>query len=230
MKEEEKKKPDPITGNGNKSKSGKPKFSFYWIYAILLVVIIGMQLMNWKSEVKDIDGRKFEELVKNGEIERLVVVNEEFAEIYLTKEALNKEEHQAVRPGDGLGASDGPQYIYKTGPIDSFISDFKTLQEGVEHPVYPEYQTRHNVWGDALSWIFPVLLLVGAWFFIMRMMSRGGAGGGGQIFNIGKSKAQLFDKDTHVNINFNDVAGLEEAKVEIMEIVDFLKNPKKYTT
>lgn len=230
MKEEEKKKPDPITGNGNKSKSGKPKFSFYWIYAILLVVIIGMQLMNWKSEVKDIDGRKFEELVKNGEIERLVVVNEEFAEIYLTKEALNKEEHQAVHPGDGLGASDGPQYIYKTGPIDSFISDFKTLQEGVEHPVYPEYQTRHNVWGDALSWIFPVLLLVGAWFFIMRMMSRGGAGGGGQIFNIGKSKAQLFDKDTHVNINFNDVAGLEEAKVEIMEIVDFLKNPKKYTT
>ena len=230
MKEEEKKKPDTLNGNGNKSKPGKPKFSFYWIYAILIVLIIGMQLMNWKSAVKTIGGGEFNNLVKNQEIERLVVVNKEFAEIYLTKDALSKEAHKEVQPGEGLGATEGPQYIYNIGSVESFETNLKAMQEGVEKPVLPNYETRADVWGNALSWIFPVLLLVGAWFFIMRMMSRGGAGGGGQIFNIGKSKAQLFDKDTHVNINFSDVAGLEEAKVEIMEIVDFLKNPKKYTT
>lgn len=230
MKDEEKKKPDLLGGNGNKPKIGKPKFSFYWIYAVLLVVIIGMQLMNWKSAVKTIDGSEFNALVKNREVDKLIVVNKDFAEIYLTKDALAKESHKDVRPGEGIGSTDGPQYIYNIGSIESFETDLKAMQEGVEKPVLPKYETRADVWGNALSWIFPVLLLVGAWFFIMRMMSRGGAGGGGQIFNIGKSKATLFDKDTHVNINFSDVAGLEEAKVEIMEIVDFLKNPKKYTT
>jgi cell division protease FtsH len=99
-----------------------------------------------------------------------------------------------------------------------------------QYPYPPSSDTRKDVFGDILSYILPILLLIGAWFLIMRFMSRGGGGGGGQIFNIGKSKATLFDKDTMVNINFNDVAGLEEAKVEVMEIVDFLKNPGKYTT
>ncbi|GAB1404220.1 ATP-dependent zinc metalloprotease FtsH [Lentimicrobium sp.] len=230
-KEEEKKKIDPTNTIGNKGKGGKPKFSFYWIYAVLLVVIIGMQLMNWNTAVKNIDGSKFEQLVRKGEVEKVIVIkNEEIAEIYLTQEALKKEDHKDVRPGDGLSTSKGPQYLYEFGSMDSFDARLKDLQEETGKEIPHTYETRHNVWGDALSWLFPVLLLVGAWFFIMRMMSRGGAGGGGQIFNIGKSKAQLFDKDTHVNINFSDVAGLEEAKVEIMEIVDFLKNPKKYTT
>jgi cell division protease FtsH len=102
-------------------------------------------------------------------------------------------------------------------------------QEGQDSPIYVNNINRRNWTTEILGWIFPLLLLVGVWFFIMRMMSRGAGGAGGQIFNIGKSKAQLFDKNTMVNVTFKDVAGLDEAKVEIMEIVDFLRNPDKYT-
>ncbi len=104
-----------------------------------------------------------------------------------------------------------------------------TSQVNIANPVYVQNVTRKNWGGDILGWILPIVVLVGLWFLIMRMMTKGGAGGGGQIFNIGKSKAQLFDKDTMVSLNFNDVAGLQEAKVEVMEIVEFLKNPEKYT-
>lgn len=226
MNETNDKKPENGIG---KPKVGKPKFSFYWIYALLALLIIGLQFMNnWSSSPKSIGWGKVKEIVQNQDMDRLVLVNKEFAEIYIKKEKLNLPRYKDVRPGDGFGESK-PQYIYNIGSVETFEKDFAELQKGVVKPVYIENLTRRNVWGDALSWILPVLLLVGAWFFIMRMMSRG-SGGGGQIFNIGKSKAQLFDKDTHVNINFSDVAGLEEAKVEIMEIVDFLKNPKKYTT
>ncbi|KAF0197081.1 MAG: cell division protease FtsH [Bacteroidetes bacterium] len=226
MNETNDKKPENGIG---KPKVGKPKFSFYWIYALLALLIIGLQFMNnWSSSPKSVGWGKVKEIVQNQDMDRLVLVNKEFAEIYIKKEKLNLPRYKDVRPGDGFGESK-PQYIYNIGSVETFEKDFAELQKGVVKPVYIENLPRRNVWGDALSWILPVLLLVGAWFFIMRMMSRG-SGGGGQIFNIGKSKAQLFDKDTHVNINFSDVAGLEEAKVEIMEIVDFLKNPKKYTT
>jgi len=226
MNETNDKKPENGIG---KPKVGKPKFSFYWIYALLALLIIGLQFMNnWSSSPKSIGWGKVKEIVQNQDMDRLVLVNKEFAEIYIKKEKLNLPRYKDVRPGEGFGEAK-PQYIYNIGSVETFEKDFAELQQGVAKPVYIENLTRRNVWGDALSWILPVVLLVGAWFFIMRMMSRG-SGGGGQIFNIGKSKAQLFDKDTHVNINFSDVAGLEEAKVEIMEIVDFLKNPKKYTT
>jgi len=225
MNETEDKKPE----NGlNKPKNGKPKFSFYWIYAMIAVLIIGLQLMNWNKPTKSIGWAEVKKLVADQDIEKLILVNKEFAEIYIKKEKLSLPRFKEVKPGDGFGAAK-PQYIYNIGSVETFEKDFAELQKETEKPIYIENLTRRNVWGDALSWLFPVILLVGAWFFIMRMMSRG-SGGGGQIFNIGKSKAQLFDKDTHVNINFTDVAGLEEAKVEIMEIVDFLKNPKKYTT
>lgn len=226
MNETNDKKPE----NGiNKPKISKPKFSFYWIYALLALLIIGLQFMNnWGTSPKSIGKGELNEMIKNQDVERLVLVNKEFAEIYIKKDKLNLEKYKAVRPDDTFG-SDRPQYIFTIGSVEAFEKDITDLQQGFVKPVYIENLTRRNVWGDALSWLLPVALLVGAWFFIMRMMSRG-SGGGGQIFNIGKSKAQLFDKDTHVNINFSDVAGLEEAKVEIMEIVDFLKNPKKYTT
>ncbi|MHC1778485.1 MAG: ATP-dependent zinc metalloprotease FtsH [Lentimicrobium sp.] len=221
---------DKKNENGfGKPKTGKPKFNYLWIYALLAALIIGLQFMNsWGDSPKSIGWGEVKSMVENQDIDKLVLVNKEFAEIYIKKEKLNLPRHKDVKPGDGFGGS-RPQYTYAIGSVETFEKDFAELQQGVEKPVYIENLTRRNVWGDALSWILPVALLVGAWFFIMRMMSRG-SGGGGQIFNIGKSKAQLFDKDTHVNVNFSDVAGLEEAKVEIMEIVDFLKNPKKYTT
>ena len=215
--------------NGLKPKPGKPKFSWYWIYAILLIAIIGMQFMNWGTPAKEIQWGEVREKLMDQDVDRIVLVNREFAELYIKKEKLKQEKYKDLQSSEGFGGPT-PHYKYNIGDIANFEKDVSELQEGMESPVYIQNETRRNVWGDALGWIFPIILLVGAWFFIMRMMSRGGAGGGGQIFNIGKSKAQLFDKDTHVNVNFNDVAGLEEAKVEIMEIVDFLKNPTKYTT
>ncbi|MBW6492048.1 MAG: ATP-dependent zinc metalloprotease FtsH [Lentimicrobium sp.] len=221
-------KENKTDNNGLKPKPVKPKFSFYWIYALLALLIIGLQFMNWSTPSKNIGEGELKEMLLNQEIERLVLVNREFAEIYLKKDKLQLEKYKDLPSSENFGAAK-PQFIYNIGSVEKFENDVNIVQEGLEKPVYIENLTRRNVWGDALSWIFPILLLIGAWFFIMRMMSRG-SGGGGQIFNIGKSKAQLFDKDTHVNVNFSDVAGLEEAKVEIMEIVDFLKNPKKYTT
>ena len=211
--------------NGFKPKPGKPKFSFYWIYAILALLIVGLQFMNWSTPAKNIGEGELKEMLLNQEIERLVLVNREFAEIFIKKDKLKLEKYKDLQSNDNFGGPK-PHFVYNIGSVEKFEADVNTVQEGLEKPVYIENLTRRNVWGDALSWIFPILLLVGAWFFIMRMMSRG-SGGGGQIFNIGKSRAQLFDKDTHVNVNFSDVAGLEEAKVEIMEIVDFLKNSKK---
>jgi len=122
-----------------------------------------------------------------------------------------------------------PDFLYQIGEVGTFEDDLRRAQEGISNPVFAKIVSRRNWTTEILGWILPVLLLVGVWFFIMRMMSRGAGGAGGQIFNIGKSKAQLFDKNTNVNVTFKDVAGLEEAKVEIMEIVDFLKNPDKYT-
>jgi cell division protease FtsH len=228
MNDTNEKKPESNNRPDPKLKNNKPRFSYYWIYALLAVLIIGLQLMNWNTTVKNIGWGELKEMILNQEVERLVLVNKEFAEVFIKKDKLALEKFKDVRPGEGFGST-RPQYVYNIGSVETFEKDVSDIQQDFEKPVYIENLTRRNVWGDALSWILSVLLLIGAWFFIMRMMSRG-AGGGGQIFNIGKSKAQLFDKDTHVNINFNDVAGLEEAKVEIMEIVDFLKNPKKYTT
>lgn len=214
--------------NGFKPKQVKPKFSFYWIYAVLLLLILGLNFMNWGTPAKEIGMGELKEMLTNQDIERLVLVNKETAEIYIKKDKIGKDKYKDLQTSDGIGGPK-PHFVYRIGSVEGFEKEVVDLQQGIEKPVYIENLTRRNVWGDALSWIFPILLLVGAWFFIMRMMSRG-SGGGGQIFNIGKSRAQLFDKDTHVNVNFSDVAGLEEAKVEIMEIVDFLKNPKKYTT
>lgn len=221
-------KENKTENNGFKPKPGKPKFSFYWIYAILALLIVGLQFMNWSTPAKNIGEGELKEMLLNQEIERLVLVNREFAEIYIKKDKLQLEKYKDLQSSDNFGGPK-PHFVYNIGSVEKFEADVNTVQEGLEKPVYIENLTRRNVWGESLSWIFPILLLVGAWFFIMRMMSRG-SGGGGQIFNIGKSRAQLFDKDTHVNVNFSDVAGLQEAKVEIMEIVDFLKNPKKYTT
>lgn len=213
---------------GLKPKPGRPKFSLYWIYGILFLAIIGLQFMNWGAPPKDVLWGEVKQMLTDQDVDRIVLVNREFAEIFIKKDKLSLPKYKDLKSSEGFGGPT-PQYSYHIGSIETFENDVKEVQKDMSTPVDIKNETRRN-WGDALSWIFPIILLVGAWFFIMRMMSRGGAGGGGQIFNIGKSKAQLFDKDTHVNVNFNDVAGLEEAKVEIMEIVDFLKNPTKYTT
>ena len=194
---------------------GKRKFNFYWIYIILTVILFALYFGGKNETQKDeIEMGQLIELLKSGDISKINLVNKEDAEIYL------KENPTHVR------------YTYRIGSLERFEETVERVQEenGITDPVYIT-NTERRSWGTEflIGW-FPLILLVVIWIIFMRSMGRGGMGGGGQIFNIGKSKAQLFDKDNvPVNVTFKDVAGLEEAKVEIMEIVDFLKNPTKYT-
>jgi len=229
---------------GSNGKIPKPKFNFYWIYILLIGVFLAMTFFNFNGSTKKIDEAKLRKLISEQYIEKIQAVNKDYARIFIKKDKLNLPEFKDVQGNKSFSSGDSPQYTFQFTSPESFerlVTEEQTkkdakgdpiLENGrpvmVENPVYVENVNERNWGSDFLGLVFPILLLVVAWFFIMRMMNRG-SGGGGQIFNIGKSKAQLFDKDTMVNINFNDVAGLQEAKVEIMEIVDFLKNPKKYT-
>lgn len=213
-----------LTGKDGK----KPKFNFYWIYGILAVVFIGIQFLNWGEGAKQTNWRELKDMLEFGDVEKIILVNKEYAEIFIRPEKLSEEKYKDVQNESTFGKT-GPQYYYNVASPEKFIEQVEDAQQSADYTIYVETETRHN-WGtEVLSWIFPIALLLGIWFFFMRMMSKGSGGAGGQIFNIGKSKAQVYDKNTSVNISFKDVAGLEEAKVEIKEIVDFLKTPEKYT-
>ena len=209
-------------------KMPKVKFNFYWIYGILGVILFGLYLNNMGAAPKELGWGELKEMLVNQEVEKILLVNKDHAEIYIRKDKLSLPKFKDVKPVNSL-ATAAANYVYQIGSVETFEKDIREVQATLPTPVYIKNVTQKNWGGDILGWILPIVVLVGLWFLIMRMMTKGGAGGGGQIFNIGKSKAQLFDKDTMVSLNFNDVAGLQEAKVEVMEIVEFLKNPKKYT-
>ncbi len=214
--------------NPVKKGDGKNKFNFYWIYTIIAFIFISLFFFNSDNQSKEINWGELKDMLGEGDIEKLVLINKQTAEIYIKPDRLSKSRYQDV-PADNNNSLMGtsPHYTYVIGSVETFEKRVETAQENVADPIYITNETRQD-WTGLLGWILPVGFIILAWIFIMRMMSRGGAGGG-QIFSIGKSKAQLFDKDTHVKITFKDVAGLEEAKMEVMEIVDFLKNPNKYT-
>jgi AFG3 family protein len=216
-------------------KNIKPRFNTNWIFAILAVSLILFQLFYNGKSVPTASKSEIKEMIANRDIDKIIVVNKDYAEIYLKKEALESGRYpKLAKPGTGFGMSvPKPNYTYNIGDISSFepfIADAKKSAGYTDkEPPDPEFVTRKNYLADVLSWLlFPALLII-LWLFLMKRMSGGGAGGAGGIFSVGKSRAQIFDKDTNVKLNFNDVAGLEEAKTEVMEIVDFLKNPKKYT-
>ncbi len=226
----------PAGGPPGKKGGKKPGFSFYWIYAILAAVFIGLQFFNWGGTAVEISQMRFENEMlvwdqeKGSDIEKLKIINQEKVEVFIREDRLDREKYEDARTARGIGEATGPHYSFQIASVENFENIVREAQRewppADRFPVYPE--TRRS-WGtDMLSWLLPIGLLIAFWIFIMRRMAGGGAGGS-QVFNIGKSKATLFDKDTHVNIDFKDVAGLEEAKVELMEIVDFLKNPRKYT-
>ncbi len=217
-------------------KNQKPKFNSNWIFAIIAISILIFQIMYGGKSVEKINTGKLKDLINDHAIERIVVVNKEMAEIYLTQEALESGNYTKQPKSGNRGAGfSGPRanFTYTFGDISKFETLVSETQENAGYDekdiIYPEYVTRKNYFGEILGWILPLAFFLILWLFLMRRMAGGASGGAGGIFNVGKSRAQIFDKDTHVKINFTDVAGLEEAKAEVMEIVDFLKNPKKYT-
>ncbi|MCB0397063.1 MAG: ATP-dependent zinc metalloprotease FtsH [Flavobacteriales bacterium] len=215
----------------------KPKFnfSFYWVYIVIFLIIAAINVFTWGNEVKDVSYTKFEqELLKEHHVEKIVVVNDEFAEIYIKKASLeaNPDKFKDVtKRSNAIFDNSGPQYTLKIGSADHLQKRLDEIQKDFkpEDKINLEFDTRRDVLSSWLGYLLPFIILIAIWVFIMRRMSGGGVGGS-QIFNIGKSRATLFDKDTQVSVTFDDVAGLEGAKIEIKEIVDFLKNPKKYTT
>ena len=209
----------------------KPSFNPYWIYGVILVLLLGLEFFHLGAEGKEIKTEEFVPMLKKRHVKEIVIVNKEFAEIYIKKDSLSLHEYEGVRPKPGAtSSSTGPQFIIKN--INEH--DFETKIEKVQKDIPEEFQvpiesvSRTNWFDSIASFVLPAVILIIIWVFVMRRMA-GGGGPGGQIFNIGKSKAQLFDKESNVNITFNDVAGLEGAKIEIKEIVDFLKQPQKYT-
>lgn len=234
MSEENKKnKKGKKENKGNKGRLDfEFKFNFYWVYVIIAIAFIAMTFApELGQDVRTLDSQKFEELVESKDVNKIVVVNEKVAEIYIDPEALKeKDEYKDIREQlFGNAVNPGPHYFYEIGDLQNFENELDALQSDFsdDELIPTKNETRKN-WADSIMWLLPFVLIIGVWIFLMRRMSGGGAGGA-QIFNIGKSRAQLFEGDTKVNVTFNDVAGLEEAKVEIKEIVDFLKNPQKYT-
>ncbi|PJB12068.1 MAG: peptidase M41 [Flavobacteriales bacterium CG_4_9_14_3_um_filter_40_17] len=221
-----------MTPENNNKTPKKPKFNAYWIYAIAIMVFIGLQYYNGAlHNVAKTTPSQFENFLEQGDIGKVVIVNKSKAQVFLTKEALGKEIHQRKDGNQIIEPSlDSPQYEFEFGDLQNFENQIQKAK--AEHNLNTSviYKTESNIWGDLLLSLLPFVLLIGIWIFIMRRMSGGGAGGpGGQLFNIGKSRATLFDQNTNVKVSFKDVAGLEGAKEEIQEIVEFLRHPEKYT-
>ncbi len=214
----------------NQKPNGKRRFNLMWIYVILFAVLIGVNFFGRGSVTpqEDIDQGKLIELLKKEEVGKIELVNREDAEIYLNKKGLAIYFPDATTNADGI--TEYPNYSYKIGSLERFEEMVENAQQDVSNPVYISNVRRNNWMGSIFEWLIPLALLAVFYIVLIRGMGRSMGGGAGSIFNIGKSRAQLYDKNSsNVNVTFKDVAGLEEAKVEIMEVVDFLKNPEKYT-
>lgn len=203
-----------------------------WIILALVAVVIGVSYFNKGGELTEIQSNRFEDMVQSRDIKKLVLVkNEEQIEITLKPEALqNAKYKQELEKNSPFGVNaNGPHYKLKIGSIDKFLDKYEQLTKNIprEQQVDLRVEERNDLTGVLINWGFLFLLLFGFWMLMRRMT--GGGGPGGQIFNIGKSKAALFDAESKVKITFEDAAGLDEAKEEIMEIVEFLKNPAKFT-
>jgi cell division protease FtsH len=213
----------------NSRKPNLPKFNFYWIYGIIAIVMIGLYFMPRDFSKKTTWSDVRNNMVLTHDVDKIIVVNKEKAEVYIKKASLNNSKYKDVK-SQGSFSEVGPQYYFEIGDVTTFEKNMdeaqKEFSQNEKIPV--EYANTRETSNFLVNWL-PILLLIGFTFFMIRRMSGGAGGGGSQIFNIGKSRAQLFDKESNVNITFKDVAGLDEAKEEVMEIVDFLKNPKKYT-
>ncbi|RKR81212.1 cell division protease FtsH [Mucilaginibacter gracilis] len=239
MKESKSEKP-PIRRNPNKKINSKaPKFNIMWLYAVVVFALLAGSLLLKGGTGKQITWQRFEtRMLDQHDVERVVAYKSSdlvIAEVYIKKDSLKKPEYNDLqdKANFALTPTATPQYIFSDASFDSLKQSLNNAQKdfAANQKVSLTFDSNDSIWSSWLvQTVIMLVLFAGMWIFIMRRMSGGSGGGpGGQIFNIGKSKATLFDKEAQVSVTFNDVAGLEEAKYEVMEIVDFLKNPKKYT-
>ena len=212
----------------------KPALNPYWLYGAIALFFLGMSFFGDSDGIGDnqkINISTFERYLNDGEVSRVVVINKNAAQVTLTDKALEETKHNKAISTNILGRSNaaGPHYQFEVGNLELFQKKLEAAESnGIDFSY--EFKTVESRWLDVLIGFLPLIIIIAVWLFIMRRMSGGGAGGGGaQIFNIGKSKAKLFDQNSEVKTTFKDVAGLEGAKEEVQEIVNFLKNPSKYT-
>ena len=221
-----------MSDNNKNSTPNVPKFKFnmYWIYGAIFVVLIGVSFINDSSfSTKKISTNRFFKILESNDVDKILIINKNIAEVYIKKEAEKKDKYkqQANSP---LFRKGSPLFQYDFGDLQNFENKLNQYKSTKNLDFDLDSDSRGSFFESIIGFL-PFILLIAIWIFFMRRMSggAGGGGGGGQIFNIGKSKAKLFDKDTKVKTTFENVAGLEGAKEEVQEIVDFLKNPDKYT-
>lgn len=223
---------DNSSKKGGGSKFPQPKFSIYWIYAIVALAIIGLNFFYSGGSPVETNFQKVKTtMLPKGDVERLdIVSNDRRVDVYIKKDRVKKYQKE-FENSISSPSKNGPQFFFSIGSPDEFqknIEEFqKTAPAGSQAVI--TFNNKKDWTGDIFTFLLYTALIIGFWVFIIRRMSKGSGGAGGNIFSVGKSKAQLFDKENHIQINFTDVAGLDEAKVEVMEIVDFLKTPQKYT-
>ena len=226
--------PNKNKNNKNKGNIKVIRINGMWIWGAVIAIIIGYSFFSsGPSQPVAGDWNTVEKMIHDGEVERIEVLNKNTAKVYLTEEAIAKYRADENSRFKGI-PEHGEQLYFTIGSVDIIDRDVKQAVEdsalGENNPVSIKYQNENHSWSDIALNLLPWLFLIGVWFFFIRSMSRGGAGGAGNIMNVGKARAQVFDKDdqTKKRVTFKDVAGLEEAKVEIMEIVDFLRKADKY--
>ena len=216
--------------NNNNPKMNMPRFSLLWVYGVIAALILGYYLFN-PSNDRPVESNwtTVQTMVERGDVEKILILNKDQAQVFLKREAIERYRRDSLDKRFRRLPEMGPQLIFTIGSVDSFREDLNAAEQQLGSNVPVEYTNKRDDWTSLLINLLPWVLIIGVWIFVMRSMARGaGAGGGGGIMNVGKAKAQVFDKDNSKRVTFKDVAGLEEAKVEIMEIVDFLKKADKY--
>jgi len=218
-----------------KNKKNNPKqvnFNQYWIFGTIAIIFLILNIFSSSGNIGSISTTpsKFFEFAANGDIEKIDIINKREVLVYLSRDARIKDEHKSSTSNSIFSVSSrNPNYKFEFGDLQNFENNLSKINKNLNPKIEISYITKQNIWGDILISMLPFIVIIAIWIFIMRRMSGSAGGGGGQIFSIGKSKAKLFDANSKVKVTFEDVAGLEGAKEEVQEIVDFLKNPKKYT-